>query len=111
MDYPHSVLIYCISARDNDIEYNLGGAANRLTGTVGLGDTENASGMSANVSFYGDGHLLQTVKTALGQPKKIDLKITGILRLRIVATLIQDPTDGRNGITVSVGDAQYSATS
>jgi NPCBM/NEW2 domain len=107
-DYPHSVLIFCLGGRDNDFEYDLGTKGTRLLATAGIGDDEDARDLPANVSFYGDGKLLKTVKVSLGRPKQVDVDISGILRLRIAATLVQSVYDGRN-ITVAIGDARFSS--
>ncbi|MGQ4383732.1 hypothetical protein [Streptomyces sp. SAS_270] len=108
VDYPHSVIIFCVGGRANDYQYNLGATGKRLLGQVGIGDSEDASGLPANVSFYGDDRLIKTVKVSLGKPAPINLDIRGVIRLRIAATLIQGVYDGRN-ISVSVGDARFTS--
>ncbi len=107
-DYAHSVPIFCVSGRVNDLEYNLEGRGKRFIGEVGIGDTEDASGLSAFVSFYADGQLIDTVHVSLAHPKAVSLNVSGIFRLRIAAQLVQTGGDARS-ITVSVGNARYTS--
>jgi NPCBM/NEW2 domain len=108
VDYTHSVPIFCSNGRVNDLEYNLGNRAKRFMGVAGIGDTEDASGLSALVSFYGDGHLIETVHVRLAQPNAVKLSVSGVLRLRIAAQLVQSASDARS-ITVSVGNARFTS--
>ena len=114
VDYPHSVVILCLGSdvtgqQDNNIEYNTGLKGRQFTGLVGIGDTEDASGIAADVSFYGDGNLLKTAKVTLGHPDLVHFSLKGVLRLQIVVFIVQSPYDGRS-INVSVANANFTAT-
>jgi hypothetical protein len=112
-DYPHSVLIYCLGSdvtgrQQNDVEYNIGLKGRRFTGLVGIGDTEDARGLPANVTFYRDTKVAKTVRVLLGHPQKVSFDLEGVLRLRIDVRLIQSVYDGRS-INVSVGNAHFTS--
>jgi hypothetical protein len=114
VDYPHSVVILCLGSdlngqQDNNIEYNVGLKGKQFTGLVGIGDTEDANGIAADVSFYGDRTLLKTARVTLGRPKLVHFSLVGILRLQISIFIVQSPNDGRS-INVSVANARFTTT-
>jgi hypothetical protein len=114
VDYPHSVVIYCLGSdvtgqQDNNIEYNIGLKGKQFTGLVGIGDTEDANGIPADVSFYSDGKLIKTSRVTLGHPKTVHFSLTGVLRLRIEVFIVQSAYDGRS-INVSAANARFTTT-
>ena len=74
---------YC-GADPVQYEYDLGRQSSRLEGVVGLSDVSDA-GRALRVEVFGDGRLLDTKPIGLGIPQKLDVDVTGVLRLAIRA--------------------------
>lgn len=62
--------------------YEIGRDFERFRTTVGIEDIERDDSF-ATVRIVGDGQLLATVQTAIGQTAPVDVDVTGVLRLRL----------------------------
>jgi serine/threonine protein kinase len=67
------------------VEYSIDRRYTSLRGVVGLSDT-SVSGLPVDVEISGDGASLWREAVQVGQPQPIDLDVTGVLRIKIVAT-------------------------
>jgi hypothetical protein len=78
-----------------DTEYNLGRASLRLNASVGLSDTSSST---ANVLFevFADGRSVFNKTLPLGEVAKIDVDMTGVLRLKISTTMVAPTTNCYN---------------
>lgn len=65
-------------------EYNLSRSYRRFQTTVGLGDTSPSAAVFT-FRVLGDGRVLYEKKLGLGQEQAVDVDVTGVLRLRLMA--------------------------
>lgn len=65
-------------------EYNLSRSYRRFQTTVGLGDTSPSEALFT-FRVLGDGRVLYEKQLGLGQEQAIDVDVTGVLRLRLMA--------------------------
>jgi hypothetical protein len=94
--YAHSVRAYHAKGSAS-FEYDLGRAYSRLQATVGLRDDDDADARR-RVELFGDDALLGRVDVALGEPQVIDVPLTGVLRLKIVQTTLNEDFAAANVI-------------
>ena len=88
---------------EGSADFNLSRDFRRLSGTLGYSDTSPSAGR-VRVQFFGDGEDLFTQDIALGTTVPIDLDVSGVLRLRITANLLE--YSGSREHTVGLGEAR-----
>jgi hypothetical protein len=89
----------------HQVEYNLGRHWKHLQATVGLRD-DSATNAQVRMDAFGDERPLYSHVFALGQSDQMNLDVSGVLRLRLVATLTSTP----NGHATPVwGEARLSS--
>ncbi len=100
--YAHPVQL---SAGDsqNSVEYDLGRHYRRLLATMGLRD-DSGSGDQVKIEVFGDGRPLFSQITSIGQAVPLDVDVTGVLRLRLSATLVASTSDCCSDTTAVWGD-------
>jgi hypothetical protein len=74
----------CSWGRSGDAGYNLGRDYTRFTGLLGLDDNSPDSKLDPTIEIEGDGLKLKTYTLTLGHPYRIDLNVSGVLRLDLV---------------------------
>ncbi len=70
------------------VEYDLGRHYRRMQATIGLQD-DSSSTDSVKIEIFGDGRVLFSQDMTIGQVAPLDIDVTGVLRLRLVATTLQ----------------------
>ncbi|MBV1855103.1 NPCBM/NEW2 domain-containing protein [Catellatospora tritici] len=107
VEYPTSFVINTGYSRldGSDAEFNLGGKGSRLIAMVGVDDSENARGIKVDLTFYGDDRTLKAVTVSLTHPVKVNINVSGVIRLRVFLKPRQTVFDGRD-FFVSLGDAR-----
>jgi hypothetical protein len=85
------------------VEYSIDRSYTTLNAVVGLSD-ESASGFPVQIEITGDGQPLWTQTVQVGQPQAIALDVTGILRLKFVATKQFDESTGCPEVYAALGD-------
>jgi len=93
--YPRSLMIDpSVPGEVGFVEYDLGRNFSRLGGLAGLRD-DVPSDMAMHLEIFGDGErLLDETSVTIGNAIPIDLDITNVLRLRIQATVLDEPFVG-----------------
>ena len=99
--FPRSVLVY-LNPGPQEVEYNLGRDWQRLQATVGIGD-DSVSDAQVRIEMFGDNNPLYSQVLGLGQSEFVDVDVSNVLRLRLVATLA---AEGGFPATAAWGDAQ-----
>jgi hypothetical protein len=89
--FAHS-LVMDVTFGPDTIEYNLGRHWQHLQATVGLRD-DSATHAQVRLEAFGDERPLYTHAFGLGESEQIDLDVSGVLRLRLVATPTANPDD------------------
>jgi hypothetical protein len=87
VSYARSILLMCVDSGLNDREYNLGGKSSILSGVLGFDDDEDASGLTADITIYGDGNMLIEKSLTVGNAVQVSVPVRGFLRLRIACQL------------------------
>lgn len=84
--YTQGVQYRATSSEERAVEYDLGGRFSSVTGLAGLDDETPNSNAVAHFKFIDErGAVLYRAQGRLGQPAKLDdLKLSGVLRLKIV---------------------------
>lgn len=82
-------------------EYNLSRAYRRFQATIGLGDTSASDGVLI-FRVLGDGRVLVEKQLGLGKPDEVDVDVTGVLRLRLLAV---SPQEASGSVYASWGSA------
>jgi hypothetical protein len=98
--FPRSVQVY-LNPGPQEVEYDLGRDWQRLQATVGMRD-DSASDAQVRIEMFGDNNLLYSHVFGLGQSEPVDVDVSNVLRLRLVATL----AEGGSGATAALGDAR-----
>jgi len=101
MLFAHS-LVMDVTFGPDTVEYNLGRHWQHLQATVGLRD-DSAAHAQVRLEAFGDERPLYSHAFSLGESEQINLDVSGVLRLRVVATPAANPND--RGIPIW-GDAQ-----
>jgi len=83
--FPRSVLLR-LNPGPQEVEYDLSRDSRRLQATVGVGD-DSASDTQVRIEVFGDNNPLYTQVFGLGQSESVDVDVSNVLRLRLVATL------------------------
>lgn len=95
--YIHAVTIsslsYSCAAGPYQVQYNLSRNFEQLTATVGLSDDSNSSAQ-VDMQLSGDGRTLFDQTVGLGQAVPVKVDATGILRLTLSATLVNQNPSG-----------------
>lgn len=85
--YARGILMMCVDYELTDREYNLGAKSSTLSGVLGFDDNEDAAGLTADVTIYGDGRLLLARNLTLGKAFNVRISVKGFVRLRIACQL------------------------
>lgn len=99
--YVHPVRTYHPNGRAF-LAYDVGRKYSRFQATAGVRDDSDAA-TRKRLEVYGDGRILASFEVGLGMPQKVDVPITGVLRLELVQITLND---GFATANVVWGDAQ-----
>lgn len=103
--YPHSLVTRSMrdvwNAASSDAEFNLSRDFSRLQALLGYGDTGSADGV-IRIEIFGDGQTLASEDVALGTTVPIDVEVTGVLRLKVIASWLSGESTGN----AALGDAR-----
>ncbi|MEZ0107708.1 hypothetical protein ABH920_001700 [Catenulispora sp. EB89] len=91
---------------DGDVGYNLGRYYTKFTGLLGLDDNSAKSTMHPTVEIDGDGVKIATFTPTLGHPAQINLNVSGVLRLDIKYTSLDNTGYNTIGTTLILGNGQ-----
>lgn len=100
-----SRLGYCGSSSrgiERTVEYSIGRQYHRFEAVAGLSE-ESAPNLPVRLEMFGDGRPLWSQTLVVGQPQTIDIDVTGILRLRLVATKQFDDPGGCDFVYAALG--------
>lgn len=87
--YPRSVAWMLCNADDTEMtEYDLGRDYRRFRAVLGLSD-DSTSGSVERFELSVDGRVAFQRGITLGESQTIDMNVTGVLRLRVVATAVK----------------------
>lgn len=76
---------------ERSVEYSIGRQYERFVATAGVSE-ESAPNLPVKLEIFGDGRSLWSKDVLVGAPQDVDLDVSGVLRLRIVATKqFEDP--------------------
>lgn len=101
---------YCGSngvGTDQEIEYSIGRQHETFHAVVGLSEA-SSPGLPVKVEVFGDERSLWTDTIVVGTPRTIDLDVTDVLRLRVVATKQFEDPGGCQPVYAALGDPQLS---
>jgi serine/threonine-protein kinase len=96
---------YCGSGLyiEQQVEYSIGRQYSQLEAMAGLSE-ESLPGLPVKLEIFGDGRSLWSETLVVGSPKPVDLDVSGVLRLRVVATKdFDDPGGGCNYVYAALG--------
>jgi hypothetical protein len=79
------------SDRPQSAGYDIGRGYREFRATAGIQD-DSPSGSTAKFQIYGDGRLLYDKTLTLGDSDEVSVDITGVLRLQLWVTPIQNST-------------------
>lgn len=97
---------------DGDVSFNLGRHYTKLTANVGLDDSSEADKAAVTVEVFGDSQKLSQMSVKFGQPKKLKVDVTGVLRLRIRWSRTDNDVDDVGDLRAAylvIGDATLTA--
>jgi hypothetical protein len=107
--YPHSIGTgICFGEREHTVEYNLGKTYRTFKATIGLRD-DTETGTRVRFQVLRDGVPYLSRDLGLGQSTPIVVPVQGVLRLRLVATLLNDK--GQCGPSSAWGEARLEGLS
>lgn len=89
---------YCGSSVfiEQQVEYSIGRQYSQLEAIAGLSE-ESLPSLPVRVEILGDGRSLWSETLVVGSPQPVDLDVSGVLRLRVVATKDFDDPDSGSG--------------
>ena len=93
--YAHSVAMGTVGG--SSVEYDLGRHYRRLQATIGLRD-DSGSSDQVKIEVFGDGRSLFSQVMAIGQAAPLDVDVTGVLRLKLSATLVSGSGGGTSAV-------------
>ncbi|MGW0037885.1 PASTA domain-containing protein [Gordonia sp. NPDC003376] len=102
-DYQNSLACSAGSRQSSNYEWVTKRAADQLTATVGISDTDDDRAAAARVDVFADGRRVASVTAGYGTTVELDATITGALRLSIVVTRVSPGTDSLSAV---LGDAR-----
>lgn len=101
-----SRLGYCdsnVTVVEREVEYSIGRQYQRLEAVAGLSE-QSAPDLPVRLEIFGDGRPLWSETLIVGQPQTVDLDVSGVLRLRLVATKEFDNTGSCQRVYAALGD-------
>jgi len=75
------------STSGREVSWQLNKAVDILSGTIGVPDSEDAAS-SVRVQIIADGVQIALFDVAYGTPQQVDLRLTGVLSLSVIATTL-----------------------
>jgi hypothetical protein len=88
---------------ERTVEYSIDRAYGRFEAVAGLSE-ESAPDLPVKLEVFGDGRPLWSQTLLVGRPQPIDIDVTGILRLRLVATKQFDDPGGCHSVYAALGE-------
>jgi hypothetical protein len=85
------------------VEYSIGRTFESFETVAGLSE-DSPPGFPVKLEIFADEQLLATHVLSVGQPAEVDLGVTNVLRLKLVATNQFDDSGGCNYVYVALGD-------
>jgi hypothetical protein len=88
---------------ERSVEYSIDRKYERFEAMAGLSE-QSAPGLPVKLEIFGDGRSLWSENLVVGQPQPVDLDISGVLRLRLVATKQFENPGGCQYVYAALGD-------
>jgi hypothetical protein len=88
---------------EQEVEYSINREYSRLSAVAGLSE-ESSPDLPVTLEIVGDGRSLWSETLIVGEPQTIDIDVTDVLRLQVVATKEFDNPGGCNYVYAGLGD-------